>query len=86
MPIRLSYVALALASLLLAGCYSFTATTLPPHIRTVVIEEVDNRTLDPVLANRLRDAIGRALAAGRERHAHGAAHRIPQRFRRPQGR
>ncbi len=45
------------ALLVLSGCYSFTATTLPSHIKSVVIEEVDNRTLDPVLANRLRDGV-----------------------------
>lgn len=44
-------------TLVLSGCYSFTATTLPSHIKTVQIEEVDNRTLDPVLANRLRDGV-----------------------------
>jgi len=50
-------VLLTLVSFLLGGCYSFTASTLPSHIRTVVIHEVDNRTLDPVLGNRLRDGI-----------------------------
>lgn len=52
---------LALCSFLLLpflqGCYSFSASTLPAHIRTVHIPEVENRTLDPVLANRLRDGI-----------------------------
>ncbi len=43
--------------LLLFGCYSFTASTLPSHIRTVQIHEVDNKTLDPVLANTLRDSV-----------------------------
>lgn len=42
---------------LLFGCYSFTASTLPSHIRTVQIHEVDNKTLDPVLANTLRDSV-----------------------------
>ncbi len=41
----------------LSGCYSFTASTLPSHIRTVQIHEVDNKTLDPVLGNTLRDSI-----------------------------
>ena len=41
----------------LAGCYSFTASTLPSHIRTVQIHEVDNKTLDPVLGNTLRDSV-----------------------------
>ncbi|MBS7392316.1 MAG: hypothetical protein KIG51_09570 [Fibrobacter sp.] len=43
--------------LALCGCYSFTASTLPSHIRTVQIHEVDNKTLDPVLANTLRDSV-----------------------------
>ena len=33
----------------LCGCYSFTATTLPSHIKTVRIAEIDNKTLDPVM-------------------------------------
>ncbi len=41
----------------LVGCYSFTASTLPSHIRTVQIHEVDNKTLDPVLGNTLRDSV-----------------------------
>ena len=48
---------LALALQLCTGCYSFTATTLPSHIRTVVIHDIDNRTLDPVLAMRLREGV-----------------------------
>ncbi|MDR1760336.1 MAG: LPS assembly lipoprotein LptE [Fibrobacter sp.] len=43
--------------LVLSGCYSFTASTLPSYIKTVKIYEVDNKTLDPVLANVLRDGI-----------------------------
>ncbi len=45
------------AVLILSGCYSFTASTLPSYIKTVKIYEVDNKTLDPVLANVLRDGI-----------------------------
>lgn len=41
----------------ICGCYSFTASTLPSHIRTVQIHEVDNKTLDPVLGNTLRDSV-----------------------------
>lgn len=41
----------------LSGCYSFTASTLPSHIKTVNIHEVDNKTLDPVLGNTLRDSV-----------------------------
>ena len=39
------------------GCYSFTARTLPSHIKTVQIHEVDNKTLDPVLGNTLKDSV-----------------------------
>ena len=39
------------------GCYSFTASTLPNHIKTVQIHEVDNKTLDPVLGNTLKDSV-----------------------------
>lgn len=45
------------SAICLAGCYSFTASTLPSHIRTVQIHEVDNKTLDPVLGNTLRDSV-----------------------------
>jgi len=43
--------------LILSGCYSFTASTLPSHIKTVHIYEVEDKTLDPVLANNLRAGI-----------------------------
>ena len=39
------------------GSYSFTASTLPSHIKTVQIHEVDNKTLDPVLGNTLKDSV-----------------------------
>ena len=39
------------------GCYSFTASTLPSHIKTVEIHEVDNKTLDPVLGKTLKDSV-----------------------------
>lgn len=42
---------------ILSGCYSFIASTLPSHIKTVHIFEVDDKTLDPVLANNLRTGI-----------------------------
>ena len=41
----------------LSGCYSFTASTLPSHIKTVNIHEVDDKTLDPVLANNIHTAV-----------------------------
>jgi hypothetical protein len=48
---------LVVASALLISCYSFTATTLPAHIKTVQIVDVDYRSYDPVLGNRLKDGI-----------------------------
>jgi len=42
---------------LLSSCYRFTATTLPAHIKTVRIADVDHRSFDPVLGNRLKDGI-----------------------------
>jgi hypothetical protein len=47
----------ATTSALLISCYSFTATTLPAHIKTVQIADVDYRSYDPVLGNRLKDGI-----------------------------
>jgi hypothetical protein len=46
-----------IACALLSSCYSFTATTLPAHIKTVYIADVDYRSFDPVLGNRLKDGI-----------------------------
>lgn len=40
-----------------SGCYSFTASTLPSHIRTVNIHEVEDKTMDPVLANDIRTGV-----------------------------
>ena len=48
---------LALVSLMFAGCYSFTASTLPSHIKTVQIHEVEDKTLDAVLANSIHPAV-----------------------------
>jgi hypothetical protein len=48
---------LLIASFLLFSCYSFTATTLPAHIKTVCIADVDYRNFDPVIGNRLKDGI-----------------------------
>jgi hypothetical protein len=42
---------------MLCSCYSFTATTLPAHIKTVNIADVDHRSFDPVLGNRLKDGL-----------------------------
>ena len=54
---RLFFVVLALFACLLSGCYSFTASTLPSHIKTVQIHEVEDKTLDPVLANNIHTAV-----------------------------
>ena len=40
-------------SLLLLGCYSFSGTTLPAHLRTVRIHPVANRTLESAMADRV---------------------------------
>lgn len=45
------------AALIFSGCYSFTASTLPSHIKTVQIHEVEDKTLDPVLANDIHTAV-----------------------------
>ena len=45
------------AIFVLQGCYSFTASTLPSHIKTVKIHEVEDKTLDPVLANNIREGV-----------------------------
>ena len=49
--------ALVVAVCALSGCYSFTASTLPSHIKTVQIHEVEDKTLDPVLANNIRAGV-----------------------------
>lgn len=47
-------VALAvLAVLALAGCYSFSGSTLPPHLRTLRIHSVENRTLESSVPDRI---------------------------------
>lgn len=50
-------VAVTFVAGLLTGCYSFTASTLPSHIKTVQIHEVEDKTLDPVLANNIHTAV-----------------------------
>ncbi|GHV15519.1 hypothetical protein AGMMS49938_13950 [Fibrobacterales bacterium] len=44
-------------AVILISCYSFTATTLPAHIKTVQITDVDYRSFDPVIANRIKDGL-----------------------------
>lgn len=41
-------------ALLLLGCYSFSGSTLPAHLRTIQIPPVLNRTLEPDLPERVR--------------------------------
>lgn len=48
---------LALVACLFSGCYSFTASTLPSHIKTVNIHEVDDKIMDAVLANDIRTGV-----------------------------
>lgn len=56
---------LAVAALLLSGCYSFTGGGLPPEIRTIAIVPFENATAEPVLSTdvqlRLQDEIPRKL-------------------------
>lgn len=57
-PVRWLFLFCAvLVTVLLSGCYSFTASTLPSHIKTVNIHEVEDKTLDPVLANDIRTGV-----------------------------
>jgi hypothetical protein len=64
-PIRLQSIALRCVraafrpaagaiALLFLGCYSFSGSTLPGHLRTVQIRPVLNRTLEPDLPERVR--------------------------------
>lgn len=41
------------ASLLLTGCYSFSGSTLPSHLRTIQIHPVENKTLQAALPDRV---------------------------------
>jgi hypothetical protein len=50
---RLLTFLLLAASLLLSGCYSFSGSTLPPHLRTIRIFPVENRTLEAALPDRI---------------------------------
>jgi hypothetical protein len=46
-----------LAACLLAGCYSFSGTTLPPHLKTVRIDPVINKTLESSLADQITQGL-----------------------------
>jgi hypothetical protein len=45
------------AAMCLAGCYSFSGTTLPTHLRTVRIDPVGNKTLESVLADQITQGL-----------------------------
>jgi hypothetical protein len=60
MPLRHRFALPVCAALLLAGCYSFSGTTLPSHLRTVRIDPVVNKTLESTLG----DQITRGLEQG----------------------
>ncbi len=53
MAFRLHAALPACALLALAGCYSFSGTTLPAHMRTVKIDPVANKTLESALAEQI---------------------------------
>jgi len=42
---------------ILTGCYSFSGTTLPPHLRSLHIYPVENRTLEPSLADQITQGL-----------------------------
>lgn len=44
-------------AMLLFGCYGFTGSTLPAHLRTIQIMPVLNRTLEPDLPDRLKRSL-----------------------------
>ncbi|MCF0225268.1 MAG: hypothetical protein HUK20_13450 [Fibrobacter sp.] len=67
---------LAVACFVFWGCYSFTASTLPSHIKTVNIHEVDDKISDAVLSNDIRTAVLEMFRknAGGVRIVNGEAH------------
>lgn len=58
MLFRLILLAFALVAMI--GCYSFSGSTLPSHLRTVRIDPVGNKTLESALS----DQIARGLEEG----------------------
>jgi len=44
---------LVASALLLTGCYSFSGSTLPSHLRTIRIHPLENRTLEAALPDRI---------------------------------
>ena len=46
-------VVVAALALSFTGCYSFSGSTLPSHLRTLRVYPVENRTLEPTLPDRI---------------------------------
>jgi Lipopolysaccharide-assembly len=46
----------------LMGCYSFSGTTLPTHLRTIHIVPVVNRTLESVLADKITEGLEKGFS------------------------
>ena len=53
----MNYLIYTLLCLMLSGCYTFTGTTLPSHLKTIRVKQVINKTLDPLLAEKLTQSI-----------------------------
>lgn len=49
--------ALAIISFAFFSCYTFSGTTLPTHLKTIHILPVQNKTLDPILTEKLTQAV-----------------------------
>ncbi len=49
--------------LCLAGCYSFSGTTLPGHLRTVHVVPVVNRTLESSLADQITQGLEQGFSS-----------------------
>jgi len=56
-PGRLHKLLLILSMALLLGCYTFTGSTLPLHLKTININPVVDNTLNPVFAENLTRGI-----------------------------
>jgi len=41
----------------LSGCYSFSASSMPPHIRSIYIHDIRNSTTNPILTEKVRQGI-----------------------------
>lgn len=73
-PRALLVLALCVPPLLLSGCYSFSGSTLPSHLRTLRIHPVENRTLEPSMPDRIfRDLQAGFRSRSNLRTVNGAA-------------